>query len=600
MGNNGPAGSAPRAGRLIRYLPVVVIACLGVSLSLGVHVWGRTSEENHVRAAFREAANERVLTLERTIKIKVLALEAIRSFFHGSEVVERHEFKRFAGPIIGRLGGIQALEWAPRVPDAKRAEYEAAVRQQGLRDFAITERQVQGSMVRAARRAEYFPVHYVEPLKGNEAAAGFDLASEPDRLATITRSRDTGETVATGRITLVQNGDGQFGFLILLPVYAKETATDTVDERRLHLEGFVLGVFRIGELVETALSYLEPRSIDVLLTDAEAPQEKQFLHQHLSRTRKEQDGASEASPNGQEQTATLTVGGRRWLVRCTPAPGFGAKHVTWYPFGALCGGLALTALLCAYWTAGLSRTEYIKRLVAERTKELHNAQDRLTRHKQLAALGQLAGGVAHELRNPLAAIKNVGYWLHMTVKQPDPRMKEMLDILDREVITSEEIISGLLGFARPKMPMRKRVAINQIIPQALSRAVMPANVDVVTELNDSLPPIFGDSQQLVRALGNIILNAVQAMPKGGRLTITSSSPDPGWVAVSLSDTGEGIAKDDVGKLFEPLFTTKAKGIGLGLPVIRSIVEGHGGTIDVQSEVGQGSTFVVRLPVGGEE
>jgi two-component system cell cycle sensor histidine kinase/response regulator CckA len=243
--------------------------------------------------------------------------------------------------------------------------------------------------------------------------------------------------------------------------------------------------------------------------------------------------------------------------------------------------------------------EYAERLedmVEERTQELREAQERLIRQEKLAVLGQLGGGVAHELRNPLGAIKNATYFLNMVLEEPDPEVKEMLDILKQEVRTSERIINSLLDFARPKPSVRHRVDVNEVVQAALARTAMPDNVEVVTQLDESLPAIQADPDQLVQVFGNIALNAVQAMPEGGRLVIKSEVSSPEWVAVSVIDTGVGIPEDDLDKLFEPLFTTKAKGIGLGLAVVKTLVEGHGGTIRVESQVGEGSTFTIQFPL----
>ena len=233
-------------------------------------------------------------------------------------------------------------------------------------------------------------------------------------------------------------------------------------------------------------------------------------------------------------------------------------------------------------------------------EELVQTQEEMVHREKLAILGQLAGGVGHELRNPLGAIKNAAYFLNMALEQPEPEVKETLDILDREVTTSERIISSLLDFARPKPPTRQKVDINSVVQETLSRAGVPGNVKVVSQLDETLPAILADSDQLGQVFGNIILNAVQAMPEGGQLVVKSEVPSPEWAAISFADTGAGIPKGDLKKLFEPLFTTKAKGIGLGLAVTKTIVEGHKGTIEVQSEVGKGSTFTVKLPIGGEE
>jgi len=241
-------------------------------------------------------------------------------------------------------------------------------------------------------------------------------------------------------------------------------------------------------------------------------------------------------------------------------------------------------------------SERLEEMVEERTQELRDAQEQLIRQEKLAVLGQLAGGVGHELRNPLGAISNAVYFLNMVLEEPDPEVKETLEILQKEVRTSEMIISSLLDFARTKAPTRRKVDINDVVQEALSRTTVQANVEVVSQLYETLPIILADPDQLGQVFGNIILNAVQAMPEGGQLLVKTEAPSPEWMAISFTDTGVGIPEENLDKLFEPLFTTKAKGIGLGLAVTKTLVEGHGGTIEVESERGVGTTLTVRLPI----
>ena len=245
-------------------------------------------------------------------------------------------------------------------------------------------------------------------------------------------------------------------------------------------------------------------------------------------------------------------------------------------------------------------SERLEEMVEQRTKDLREAQEQLVRQEKLAVIGQLAGGVGHELRNPLGAIKNATYFLNMVLEKPEPKVKESMEILEKEVATSERIIGSLLDFARPKPPTRRQVDINDVVREALSRPSIPENVKVLSQLDETLGPILADPDQLGQIFGNIILNAIQAMPRGGRLVVKSDSASPEWVSVSFSDTGVGIPQETLERLFEPLFTTKAKGIGLGLAIVKTLVEGHGGTIEAQSEVGKGSTFTVKLPIGGGE
>ena len=233
--------------------------------------------------------------------------------------------------------------------------------------------------------------------------------------------------------------------------------------------------------------------------------------------------------------------------------------------------------------------------------ERKEMQEKLVRSERLAVLGQLAGGVGHELRNPLGAIKNAAYFLNMALEQPEPEVKETLDILEREVATSERIVSSLLGFARPKPPTRRKVALNEVVQEILSCTPVPEKIKVVRQLDKSLPAIMADPDQLGQVFSNIIRNAIQAMPEGGRLLVKSEVVTPGWrVAVSFTDTGVGIPPEEQQRVFEPLFTTKAKGIGLGLAFTKTLVKGHGGTIEVLSKVGKGSTFTVRLPIDEEK
>ena len=223
-------------------------------------------------------------------------------------------------------------------------------------------------------------------------------------------------------------------------------------------------------------------------------------------------------------------------------------------------------------------------------------QEQLLRQEKLTVLGQLAGGLGHELRNPLGVIKNAVYFLNMALEKPEPDVKESLELLEKEVANSERIIRSLLDFARARPPQRQEVDINQILRDVLSVS-KAEQIEVKSQFDESLPFIMSDPDQLRQVFGNIILNAIQAMPEGGQLMIKSEIQDPGWACVSIADTGAGIPEENIKKIFEPLFTSKAKGIGLGMAISKTFVEGHGGSIDVQSQIEKGTTFTVKLPIG---
>ena len=243
-----------------------------------------------------------------------------------------------------------------------------------------------------------------------------------------------------------------------------------------------------------------------------------------------------------------------------------------------------------------AHSELLEDMVSERTRELYDAQEKLVRQEKLTVLGQMAGGVAHELRNPLGVIKNSAYFLNMVLEAPDSEVKEALSILDKEVGTCDKIITSLLDFARTKSLDQQELDVDDVLQATLARADIPRRVELVYELREGLPTVLADPEQLKVVLGNIIRNAVQAMPEGGRLSISAQATDSEWVAVSIGDTGVGIPGENLDKLFEPLFSTKAKGIGLGLALVKNLVDANKGRIEVQSEQGAGSTFTVSLPI----
>jgi signal transduction histidine kinase len=239
-------------------------------------------------------------------------------------------------------------------------------------------------------------------------------------------------------------------------------------------------------------------------------------------------------------------------------------------------------------------TEGLEVIVEERTQELRDAQESLVRQERLAVLGQLAGGVGHELRNPLGVISNAVYYLQTVNPDADESTQEYLNMISSEVQNAGKIISDLLDFSRTKMPERQEIGVSELVAQVLEKKPPPENVQVKKEFPEDLPEVYVDPAQINQVLSNLVENAYQAMLEGGKLVIKGENKN-NQVLISINDNGIGISPENMKKLFEPLFTTKAKGIGLGLAVSRTLLETNGGTIEVESEEGRGSTFTVILP-----
>jgi signal transduction histidine kinase len=221
---------------------------------------------------------------------------------------------------------------------------------------------------------------------------------------------------------------------------------------------------------------------------------------------------------------------------------------------------------------------------------------RLQRGERLATIGQVAGGVAHELRNPLNVIQTSVYYLLHARNPTHEKKAEHLARIERHVVQADRVITALSNFARLPVPNRALFAVGQCLREALEAEPLPPSYRVEFDVPDTLPPVLADADQVRIVFANLIRNAREAMPQGGPLTIRGRH-DGVAVEVSVQDSGVGISPERLGRIMEPLYSTKARGLGLGLPLARSILEKNEAQLRASSEPGRGSTFVVRLKAG---
>lgn len=243
----------------------------------------------------------------------------------------------------------------------------------------------------------------------------------------------------------------------------------------------------------------------------------------------------------------------------------------------------------------------LEKKVEERTKELTEMHAHLIQSEKLASLGKLAAGVAHEINNPLGGILIYSHLLLEDMDKDDIHYENLKKIV-KETTRCKDIVKGLLDFARPKEPEATMVNVNNVVEKAMSILESQAlfqNINIKKDYMDNPPPIVADASQLRQVFINIILNAAEAMQGNGTLTIsTFFDKDKKNIHVRFSDTGPGIEDKTKARLFEPFFTTKevGKGTGLGLAISYSLIRKHNGTIEVETQVGRGSTFTVKLPI----
>ncbi|TLD42145.1 MAG: Sensor protein of zinc sigma-54-dependent two-component system [Candidatus Jettenia ecosi] len=232
-------------------------------------------------------------------------------------------------------------------------------------------------------------------------------------------------------------------------------------------------------------------------------------------------------------------------------------------------------------------------------EQLNDAQERLVRSEKLAAIGKLASGIGHELRNPLSCIKNA---LFIIRKKPLPigmlpdnqRINQLIEIVEKETERSIKIVNDLLEFSRTTKPTVSPTNIHSLIESSFSRLTIPEKIKRTVRIEEPLPLIPVDATQIEQVFINLIQNACDAMPMGGLLTIHVQKENSS-LTVTFTDTGYGIPDTIKNKIFDPLFTTKPKGMGLGLAISFNIIQRHGGNIDLKSKEGEGTSFIVTLP-----
>lgn len=246
-------------------------------------------------------------------------------------------------------------------------------------------------------------------------------------------------------------------------------------------------------------------------------------------------------------------------------------------------------------------TQTLEHRVQERTQELQQVQDQLIHAGKMAALGELAAGVAHEINNPLTGVLTFSSLLLKKVDETHPWRKD-LETIVQQTSRCRNIVKGLLDFARQRKPDKRQWDIHNLLDRTIGLVEKQAafqSIQIVKDFRTDFPTLFVDGDQIQQVFMNIILNAGDAMAKkGGTLTIKTEARD-GVAEIAFSDTGPGISKEHLSKLFDPFFTTKetGKGTGLGLAISYGIIQSHSGDIKVESDEGKGATFRIRLPIG---
>ena len=379
--------------------------CLLTIITVGVVIAGlafeitKSDSERLVFDRFDDSADAAGLAITSSISAHVEPVLYIQDLYKASEFVSRDQFKIFSSRVLDSAPDVRGLSWIQRVKRTDRERFESEARAIGHANFSITERNSEGLLISAGERDEYFPVYHIEPMEGNDAALGFDLATNPSRLAALNEARDSGNISVTSRIKLVQETGTQFGILVLAPIYSGKTIPGDTAERRDRLEGFVSGVYRMGDVITHALGSEEHNTdVDVALFDTTDLTKPELLFSNRS----DLDGKEEVLPesfhtntstadrfglseikdtSGRCNGYTFSIGDRSYVLMVAAPDGtFMVNYRT--PILVVMAVLLLTFITAVAVSVAMSRTKARETLFTERvqaTEQLQAVTDDLER-----------------------------------------------------------------------------------------------------------------------------------------------------------------------------------------------------------------------------
>jgi PAS domain S-box-containing protein len=358
----------PRGMWHSRRLNVGVPMTVSLLVVIAAFVFVRDMEQNRKYREFQEEAGRVAQTLQTRLNFHSEMVKSMERLFAASDSVTRDDFHIFVSPVLARDPTVQVLEWAPRVAHADRTAFEAAMTRESGSRVRISELRPDGSKADASVRSEYFPVDYVEPQAGNEHAIGYDLGSNVQRRAALEAARDSGKTISSEPLALLQQQDParRTGGLLFTAVYARGMPTDTVEQRRAAFQGVVLSVVRIGNLINSIIPEAQRRQILFRITDAAAPADAATLYDTLG-----------TEIPGALLRHRIRFGEREYTFTAQPSNEYWTAHRSWAAWWLLVGGLFFTSLLGMYLLIVSAHAFQIESLVHQRTRELHDSREKL-------------------------------------------------------------------------------------------------------------------------------------------------------------------------------------------------------------------------------
>ncbi len=560
-------------------LASIVIAGVGLTAFSAYETY--ISERSLAEHKLIDSAEEQTFALEQSIVSNIAIMKSLAASYTITRDINRHAFHEVACRLL-QNSVMQAVEWIPRVPDSQRERYEQAAQRDGYHSFQIKEMNEQGQLVPARKRKEYFPVYYIDPYRSNEPALGFDLASSPVRLKAIRHSINIGGSAATEGIRLVQEREKQYSFLLFYPVYEPGVLSRSTIPDSSGLRGFVLGVFRVREVVEKALAGFASKGLLTWITELDESRSGRLLGVYSDKTgwAAVYDKLPQDKPIMER---VIDAGGQSWKIYVTHA---GAMVTTNNYLLVLISGFLLTGTVLMLLVSIFRRNAEIEQTVITRTAELKTA------HEQFRKLAShlltfreeertnIAREIHDELGQILTALKMELYWFRDNCADHEPTFEKaetMLNTLNTMILSVKRICTEL----RPSLldDFGLAAALEWQAKEFQKRTGIECTVSAESEdigLDNSRSiALFRIFQE---ALTNVLKHA-KATKVTARLTQGSDS-----IIFEITDNGKGITDE---QLFKPQC--------FGLIGMRERVYPWDGKVEISGDKNRGTTLKITIP-----
>jgi signal transduction histidine kinase/sensor domain CHASE-containing protein len=600
--------------QLRRYWPAAVAACLGLAVSFGALYLARNAAQDRLAAELTIEAENRGRSLQEVLSRYQGTIEGFAASFPYAQL-DQEQFRDYARNVFLAShilrSGLQALTWAPRVHGVDRAPFEAAARAEGFPDYRILEPGADGRLKTAEPRAVYFPLRFTEPAN-SAAPLGLDVLSDPTRSATVRRALANGRITASPEAPLRAGGSGS---VVFVPVYGSTSAEVPRRGDNDLAVGILAFRLSISPTIDAIVQALEPvpHDLEMYVLDDGAPEGQRVVYYRPA------GQANSVEPQPDESAAlaepiygsSLSFAGRDWTVIVRPTPQFKAvalRGVGWTECGS---GLLVTLLLSVYLVSSRARAARLRQLTENLRQEVgvrrsaEQAAEAASRAKS-----EFLANMSHELRTPLNAIIGFSELMcgELFGRIGNRRYVEYANDIRESANHLLTVINEVLDFSRAEAGELRlnesEVDLAQTIHSArriVEERATAAGLTLETVLPENLPRLRADEHMLKQMLLNLLWNAIKFTPDGGRIGILAQRGGGGVLLLEVADTGIGMSPDEIPLALRPFrqldsgLARKHGGTGLGLPLVKSRVELHGGSLGIESARGVGTTVTLTFP-----